>query len=703
MCRGFVRSFVFVAGLGLAMGLGQVVVDGKTSAAVSDEDAHAIQSGIEAFQEENWKKAVKQLKPFLAHDNPLPDYMLYMVAKSYLELKECEAATPLLAQVRTRYPQSVFAGESMLLQAKALACDKKPQEARERAQQFLKTKPDERMAEEARLLIARTYLDQGERETAVVQLTDFWVEAGSDDLADSARQQLKKAKASPDRTAIFRRARHLYQQREWAPAKDLLVELGEQDSYMFAECIYRLRDYPRAKQLFQSLLDRNESPAQALGRLATIEARLGDYQSAIAHNRRLAEKYRSTKQQKSALKNIAFLHKDSFEFDKAAKVLRQLLNKRLGRRERAHTMSELAWVTYRSGDYDAAVTLLDELVKKEGANKDLPKFLFWKGQVHKKIAARTEDKKVARAAEHAAHEAFEEAWEVDQWGYYGLASLRELHTDDEQYRMALKSEDQKRLGKIRQVAVESNPSTAGLFHLPRAEALHTLGQKRLAADEMRAAYREAKGNKALVKKVGTISYAVGNYYVPMVVALNDPGLLDRPEDTWHWIYPEAYQAIVDRHARRHRIDPRLMYSMMKQESAFKEEAVSPVGARGLIQIMPFTGKRLATAMGWQGFNPADLFEPEINIALSALYMRMNADLFEDRLPMIIAAYNAGEAAVERWLPSRVDLEDWEFIEEIPYKETNKYTKLVIRNYWMYQYLYPDSEFDKLHQVKKRKT
>ena len=284
-----------------------------------------------------------------------------------------------------------------------------------------------------------------------------------------------------------------------------------------------------------------------------------------------------------------------------------------------------------------------------------------------------------------------------------MGLLRELHPEAKQYRLALKREDEQRLGQIRQVSVEANPSTDGLFHLPRAEALASLGQKRLAAAEMRAAYQEAKGSKALPKKVGTISYAVGNYYVPMAVALNDPGLLDQPEETWHWIYPEAYQAIVDRHARRHHIDPRLMYSMMRQESAFKEDAVSPVGARGLIQIMPFTGKRLATAMGWQGFNPSDLFEPEINIALSALYMRMNADLFANRLPMMIAAYNAGEAAVERWAPSRVDLEDWEFIEEIPYKETNTYTKRVMRNYWMYQYLYPDSDFDKANEPKKQKT
>jgi len=159
---------------------------------------------------------------------------------------------------------------------------------------------------------------------------------------------------------------------------------------------------------------------------------------------------------------------------------------------------------------------------------------------------------------------------------------------------------------------------------------------------------------------------------------------------------------VERHAKRHKLDPRLVYSMMRQESAFKEHAVSSAGARGLIQIMPFTGKRLARNMGWKGFQVHDLYEPEVNIALSALYLRMNSDLFENRFPMVIASYNAGEAAVQRWLPSRMDLEDWEFIEEIPFRETNDYTKKVMRNYWMYQYLYPNSAFDKESKPSKKK-
>lgn len=679
---------------------GQAKTPSRAQAAVELAD---LKAGIEAFQEEEWKQALKKLQPFLDKDNPLPDYVLQMVAMSHLALKQCKKAAPLFVQVRTRYPQSIYTSEAMLSEAKALLCANQYEAARERAQKFLRTKPGERFVEESRLLIAQSHLNEGNRDKAVAQLTDFWIEVTSDDLAADAKRLLKKAKANPNRGEQLRRARHLYHQREWAQTKKLLVELGEQDSYMFAECVFRLRNYSRAKQLFQSLVDRDESTAQALGRLATIEARLGDYQSAIAHNRQLAQKFRNSKQQKAALKKIAFLHKDSFEFDKAAEVLRELLKKHLRHRERVNTLSELAWVSYRDGQYDVAIVLLEELIQNRRAHKQRAKFMFWKGQAHKKMAAQVEDKEIAKTATDQAEEVFAEAWEVDKWGYYGLASLRELHDDARGYRTALRQEDQRRIRKIRHVAVKSDPSVDGLFHLPRAEVLDALGLQRLAADEMRQAYQEAKHSKALLKKVGEISYSVGNYYVPMIVALRDPGLLDRPEDTWHWIYPQAYHPIVERHARRYRLDPRLMYSMMKQESAFQEHAVSSAGARGLVQIMPFTGKRLSHAMGWQGFNTHDLFEPEINIALSALYINMNSDLFEGRLPMVIASYNAGEAAVERWLPSRIDLEDWEFIEEIPYKETNNYTKKVMRNYWMYQYLYPDSKFDQPKKSEKQKT
>ena len=93
-------------------------------------------------------------------------------------------------------------------------------------------------------------------------------------------------------------------------------------------------------------------------------------------------------------------------------------------------------------------------------------------------------------------------------------------------------------------------------------------------------------------------------------------------------------------ARRHGLNPSLLAAVAHVESRFDPRAVSNRGARGLMQLMPATGKRY-------GLRPADLFDPEKNLDAGARFLRQLADRFGDDLSLVLAAYNAGENAVTR--------------------------------------------------------
>jgi soluble lytic murein transglycosylase-like protein len=110
-------------------------------------------------------------------------------------------------------------------------------------------------------------------------------------------------------------------------------------------------------------------------------------------------------------------------------------------------------------------------------------------------------------------------------------------------------------------------------------------------------------------------------------------------------------------ARRHGLNPSLLAAVARVESRFDPRAVSHRGARGLMQVMPATGRRL-------GLRPAELFDPEKNLDAGARYLRQLADRFGDDLALVLAAYNAGEGAVERFggVP--------------PYRETQTYVARV---------------------------
>jgi len=116
-------------------------------------------------------------------------------------------------------------------------------------------------------------------------------------------------------------------------------------------------------------------------------------------------------------------------------------------------------------------------------------------------------------------------------------------------------------------------------------------------------------------------------------------------------FPIAFAEPVQRYAQSRQLDPALVLAIMRRESIFDPAAQSPVGARGLMQLMPATGRIIAAREGDPALQPADLLEPERNLAYGTAYLAKLLDDFNDRLIFAVAAYNAGPAKVRAWLQS----------------------------------------------------
>jgi soluble lytic murein transglycosylase len=137
------------------------------------------------------------------------------------------------------------------------------------------------------------------------------------------------------------------------------------------------------------------------------------------------------------------------------------------------------------------------------------------------------------------------------------------------------------------------------------------------------------------------------------------------------------------------LDPAVALGIMRQESNFDTGAVSPSGARGLMQLMPFTAEAVARQLG-VGVTPMALTsDPELNMRLGSGYLHQMLEVFDGSLPLAIAAYNAGPRRVEQWLALNgdprvgpVDMIDW--IEEIPISETRNYVQRVLENITIYR-------------------
>lgn len=166
----------------------------------------------------------------------------------------------------------------------------------------------------------------------------------------------------------------------------------------------------------------------------------------------------------------------------------------------------------------------------------------------------------------------------------------------------------------------------------------------------------------------------------------------RFEDLWWYGWPSAFSREVGRATQAEgSVEPALVYSIMREESGYRPEAISPVGARGLLQIMMATGEVLAEGQGLETFKADDLFLPRINIALGADYLTELTAKFDGRLSASIASYNAGPEAVQEWLPEGAPsselARDDEWVESIPYEQTRNYVKRVLRSLHVYRTLY----------------
>ena len=150
-------------------------------------------------------------------------------------------------------------------------------------------------------------------------------------------------------------------------------------------------------------------------------------------------------------------------------------------------------------------------------------------------------------------------------------------------------------------------------------------------------------------------------------------------------FPQAYPALVAQISTRYRLDPHLVWSIMRTESSYRPDALSPVRATGLMQIMPYTGRRIASILKHRGYRHARLFEPAYNLDLAGWYLRAVMDKFHDQVPLVAAAYNGGPHRVARWLRRRgqgMDLD--QFIEEIPFSQSRRYAKKVVRLQALYE-------------------
>ncbi|KXG78856.1 Soluble lytic murein transglycosylase [Fervidicola ferrireducens] len=152
-----------------------------------------------------------------------------------------------------------------------------------------------------------------------------------------------------------------------------------------------------------------------------------------------------------------------------------------------------------------------------------------------------------------------------------------------------------------------------------------------------------------------------------------------------YLYPLKYGEYILRYADEYGVDPYLVAAVIKVESNFSPEAVSPKGAMGLMQIMPDTARWAAEQMGIENLKAEEIFNPEVNIRIGTWYLAGLIEEFKDT-DLALAAYNGGRGNVREWIKSGI-FDKKKNPNFIPFEETRRFVQKVKKAYFWYRKLY----------------
>jgi soluble lytic murein transglycosylase len=332
------------------------------------------------------------------------------------------------------------------------------------------------------------------------------------------------------------------------------------------------------------------------------------------------------------------------------------------------------WWAYRNGEYPETVRLFESAATNLRRADNRPAWLYWTARSYEVLGQGD-----------AARLWYLRAVADYRNSYYGREAQR-------RYRALAGSPP-----PAAAVAAQRDPARAVVASAGPANA--TLVQRLLVAglwDDAIAELRREQarsGSSAAIE--ATVAYALNRKgeLRPAITAMRraypqfmSDGGEQLPERILKVIFPIAHGETIRRHAADRKLDLYLVTALVAQESTFQADVISSANAVGLMQLLPSTGRQYARKVGVPGFTPAALTDPDTNVRLGTSYFSDLLARYGDEASAL-AAYNAGESRVDRWRAERPGQPRDEFIDNIPFPETQNYVKRIIGTAEDYRALY----------------
>lgn len=618
----------------------------------------------------------------------LADYSQYYLALINYDLANREQARQILTQLKQRFPQSIWIPGATLLQAKIDIAEKNYGSAEEILRQLRADKSAKReIADEALYLQAQIREAQGDPIRAHALYNTVRDSAPNSRWAAAARKaQVSLRQTFPDLFTfqtideLAAEADRLARERQTIEAETLYNKLLNNAS----DAATRLTYLTKLANLFLSTRSRNDAiptleliardfpesaeAAKALYQIGQIYWNRHENAQALEYFQLILEKYPTSEYVDRARFAAADIHEYFGRRPEAIQLYSDIIKLSPVGQIRDDAAWRLAWLYYRNGDLPSASEAFSTLSKQSGNGPFGTAALYWQARISEKSGENDKARQTYRQITASAPES-----------YYQSLSWRALQ------RLGDASEEPKWVVASSPQEADDPPIAPELvFHLSRARALGSLSLQHLAITELDELNRAATPSNRMRAFLMREYFKTGGYARSLQLANQLPS---SRRDREPYRYPLAFWQLIQQKAQQRGLDPYLVLALIRQESLFDARARSPAAALGLMQLLQPTAARVAKQIGIAVPTPDMLFDPDVNLTLGTQYLKDLLARYSNNRQKAIAAYNAGESAVDRWEKeiSTDDIE--EFVERIPYVETRGYVKLVLRNQQIYKSLY----------------
>lgn len=663
-----------------------------TNAALQD-----LQAGVRLFEQGKYELALTRFVAANTPESPLRNYASYYAGISELKLERFEAARKRFAEISGSMG---YLSQAVPLAEADAARGMKDYDAETKIyEQVLKGNPIDEPA--IWLSLATASLAGGDRARSAEAYLHLYYEFPTNDLAEEAagpvgsmpevqpieygntRYKLELGRA--ERLFGLRRigdARPGFQ-RVQPHAKDDDAELV---ALRLAECDYFQSRFSQARDALKPYLEKGARQAEA--RFFYLMSQRGLKNNALFEQltRALMSDFPDSTWAEDAFNNLVSYYIQDASDDQIAQIVREQYARYPRGRYAERAAWKAGWFAYRAGNMGDAAAFFESAAVSFPRSDYRPAYLYWAGRAREAMDDRTTA--IAR-------------WQLETADYlntyYGrlaVAALQRHGASPAPSNLVFVRD-----ARPRDAEEDTFPPTSDLIRTLLALNLYDPALKELEyAQRMwgdssiieatiswisRQKAPAEKGTEQFNLARGSVTIMKRAY--PQFLAAGGEGL---PRELLTIIYPLEYWDLIKKYSAQRDLDPYLMAALMAQESTFVADIRSSANAYGISQLIPATARVYARKLNLR-YSTKLLTNAEANINMGTAYF---ADLIRDlgAVHLALATYNAGPRAVKRWVSERPGLSREEFIDDIPYPETQNYVKRILGTADDYRRLYGPS-------------